>query len=675
MSKHWHSEKDPNGAVWLHFDMADSGTNVLSSQVLEELDAQIRALALTHPTALVIVSDKKNGFIAGADVSEFTRLKGKGSAENHIRRAHGIFSRIEAMSFPTLALIKGFCLGGGLELALACRYRIACDDGSTRLGFPEVRLGIFPGFGGTVRSTRLLGALPAMNLMLSGRTLSARAARRLGLVDMAVPERQLEAAARELLAQPPKPRRPTWMQQAAGSALLRPLLAWQMRRKVAQRVNLEHYPAPDALIDHWERFAGKPVEMYANEARAVSDLLTGETAQNLVRVFFLQERLKTLAQGAGFKPRRVHVVGGGIMGGDIAAWCALRGLNVTLQDRAPEYLSRAFARAHKLFRSKLKRPNEIQAAADRLVPDHKGYGAKKADVVIEAIFEDVEAKQALYRELEPQIGPDTLLATNTSSIPLEVLSEALERPGRLVGLHFFNPVAKMQLIEIVTTETTEADVAAQAASFARRIDRLPLPVKSSPGFLVNRVLMPYLIEAVNLLEEGVPAPVIDSAAVDFGMPMGPVELADTVGLDICLSVAEKLSEHFPMKVPERLRSLVREKHLGRKTGEGFYRYKNERPVRETPDRDYQPPPDLAERMIFRLLNESVACLREGVVENADLLDAGIIYGTGFAPFRGGPMHYINSGGEEQMRSRLRQLEQQHGKAFSEDPGWASLGKA
>lgn len=675
MSRHWHSEKDADGTVWLHFDMAESGFNVLSSQALEELDSQIRALALTHPTALVILSDKKSGFAAGADVSEFTRLKGKGAAEKHIRRVHGIFSRIEAMSFPTLALIEGVCLGGGLELALACRYRIACSDGSTRLGFPEVRLGIFPGFGGTVRSTRLLGALSAMNLMLSGRTVSARAAQRLGLVDMAVPKRQLRAATQELLAQPPKPRRPTWMQQAAGSPLLRPLLAWQMRRKVAQRINPEHYPAPDVLIDHWERYAGKPVEMYANEARVVSDLLGGETAQNLVRVFFLQERLKSLARGSGFKPRHVHVVGGGIMGGDIAAWCALRGLTVTLQDRAPEYLSRAFERADKLFKKKLKRRNEIQAAADRLIPDHKAYGVEKADVVIEAIFEDVEAKQALYQELEPRIRPDTLLATNTSSIPLEVLGETLQRPGRLVGLHFFNPVAKMQLIEIVTTDITETTAAAQAASFAGRIDRLPLPVKSSPGFLVNRVLMPYLIEAVNLLEEGTPAPVIDKAAVDFGMPMGPVELADSVGLDICLSVADKLSEHFPMKVPERLRTMVRDKHLGRKTGEGFYRYKNDQPIRETPDRDYQPPADLAERMIFRLLNESVACLREGVVNEADLLDAGIIFGTGFAPFRGGPMHYINTAGEDRMRSRLKILEQQHGKSFSEDPGWASLGKA
>lgn len=415
--------------------------------------------------------------------------------------------------------------------------------------------------------------------------------------------------------------------------------------------------------------------MYANEARKMSELLPGETAQNLIRVFFLQERLKFLAKASSFDVRHVHVVGSGTMGGDIAAWCALRGLTVTLQDCAPEYLGRAFQRAHQLFKRKLRQAVEIQAAADRLIPDHRGYGVARADRVIEAIFENVAAKQTLFREVEPRLGPDALLTTNTSSISLEVLGEALEQPGRLVGVHFFNPVAKMQLVEIVAGELTDPAAAEKAASFARRIDRLPLPVKSNPGFLVNRILMPYLYEALTLIEEGVPAPIIDRAMIDFGMPMGPVELADAAGLDICLSVAEELSEHFAAKVPQQLRRLVEQKHLGRKTGQGFYTYKNEKPLRPAPGKDFYAPADITERMVFRLLNEAVACLREGVVADADLLDAGVIFGTGFAPFRGGPMHYIASGGREQMRNRLKELERHHGRHFSEDAGWAHLGKA
>jgi 3-hydroxyacyl-CoA dehydrogenase/enoyl-CoA hydratase/3-hydroxybutyryl-CoA epimerase len=331
-------------------------------------------------------------------------------------------------------------------------------------------------------------------------------------------------------------------------------------------------------------------------------------------------------------------------------------------------------RAHQLFKRKLRTPRLVMQAMDRLTPDPRGYGIPRADVAIEAIFEDLEAKQRLFRELESKLRPDALMASNTSSIPLEQIAEGLQSPQRLIGLHFFNPVAKMQLVEVVHGEQTDSALVDHGAAFCRSINRLPLPVRSSPGFLVNRILMPYLLEAMSLLDEGVPAPAVDRAAVDFGMPMGPVELADAVGLDICLAVAKKLAPLFDLTIPTKLEQLVNEKQLGKKTGQGFYRYQKGRLQREKIPGSYQPPADLADRMIFRLLNESVACLREGVVEDADLLDAGIIFGTGYAPFRGGPMHTIYSGGLEQQRHRLEALERRHGGKFHPDSGWTHLGE-
>jgi 3-hydroxyacyl-CoA dehydrogenase/enoyl-CoA hydratase/3-hydroxybutyryl-CoA epimerase len=404
--------------------------------------------------------------------------------------------------------------------------------------------------------------------------------------------------------------------------------------------------------------------MRAEEARSVAELITGSTAQNLVRVFFLMEKLKSMGRSSDFSASHVHVIGAGIMGSDIAAWCALQGLNVTLQDRDPKYIAPAMKQAYRLFKKRLKKPRLIQSAMDRLMPDVNGQtGLERADVIIEAIFENVEAKQNLFREIEPVIKPDALLATNTSSIPLEVLNRALSRPERLVGLHFFNPVAKMQLVEIVVSASSSPDAVNRAKAFTRQIDRLPLPVKSTPGFLVNRVLMPYLLEAVSMVEEGISPAEIDSAAVDFGMPMGPILLADTVGLDICLHVAEIISKGLNISIPDRLREMVKEGRLGRKSGQGFYVYKKGRPVVSKTASSQTSARDLTDRLILRMVNEAVSCLNENVVEDADLLDAGIIFGTGFAPFRGGPLNYRRTKGIYNLRHRLKELEEHYGRRF------------
>ncbi len=672
MYTHWHLEIDAKRIAWLAMDKAEAGANVLSKAVLQELQTVIDALAVARPRGLVIYSAKANGFIAGADVKEFTALNNFEEATELVGRGQAVLNRLEALPFPTVAMIHGFCLGGGMELALACRYRVAEDDPRTRLGLPEVKLGIHPGFGGTVRLPPLIGAPLAMDLMLSGRTVEARQAQKMGLVDYAVPARQLRRAAESMVLEQPQPHQPKFFQRITNHGALRPLLASMLRKKVADKAPPQHYPAPYAMIDLWSEYAGNRKRMMQEEARSVARLVTGDTARNLVRVFFLQERLKSLGRGADFNAKHVHVIGAGVMGGDIAAWCALRGLRVTVQDRNPEALGRVMKRAQALYKKKLKLPRLVQAAMDRLQPDRAGAGLRRADVVIEAIFEDVKAKQHLYREVEPLIRADALLATNTSSIPLETLSEVLQRPERLVGVHFFNPVAQMQLVEVVASTLTSPEVAKQAAAFVRQIDRLPLPVKSSPGFLVNRVLMPYLLEAVTLEAEGVPATVIDAAATEFGMPMGPILLADTVGLDICLSVAEILSKQLQRgEVPPRLRELVAAGHLGKKSGRGFYTYQGDRPVFVKPPKGYQPSADITDRLMFRYFNEAMACLREGVVEDAGLLDAGMIFGTGFAPFRGGPLHFARHTGALAVRRRLEELTQEHGQIFQPDEGWQS----
>ncbi len=674
-SLHFLSETDPDNVVWLSFDKAETGTNVFSPEVLEELDLLLQGIVAQQPRGLVILSGKPNGFIAGADIKSFTRVRNEQDAMAFLQRGQEVFSRLAACTFPTVAMIHGFCLGGGTEMALACRYRVMRDDPGTRIGLPEVRLGIHPGWGGSARMVPLIGALKAMDLILTGRSIDGRAAKRFGLVDRVAPERHLREAARRLVIDQPAPHRAGFLDRLSNHALVRPLLARVFRRQVGKRASKRHYPAPYAMTDIWQRHAGNQPRMLQAEAESLARLITGATARNLIRVFFLMERLKSLGRDTSWRPAHVHVIGAGIMGGDIASWCALRGFRVSLQDQAPERIAPALARAHTLFRRKLKHPRKVQAAMDRLMPDHRGYGVSRADIVIEAIFEDAEVKRSLYRDIEPRMKDDAMLATNTSSIPLEELTESLSRPGRLVGLHFFNPVAKMQLVEIVHGQSTDGDVAGRAMAFTRQIDRLPLPVSSTPGFLVNRILMPYLMEAVVLESEGVPATLIDRAATDFGMPMGPVELADAVGLDICLHVAENLGSHFNTEVPERLQKLVADGNLGKKTGQGFYRYKKGKAVRPKAGAGNWNMEDITNRLVLRLLNEAVSCIREQVVEDPELLDAGMVFGTGFAPFRGGPMNHVDAIGARELLELLEQEKQLRGERFTPDQGWESLIKS
>ena len=669
---HWKLSYDDHNIAWLHLDMADSKVNLLSGAVLEELRSVLDELEKFPPQGVIIVSDKKTGFIFGADIKEFLELDDISQSQPFLDRGHEIMNKLAALACPTVSMVKGMCLGGGMELSLACDYIVAADDASTRLGLPEIKLGIHPGYGGTVRSIQRCGPLPAMDIMLTGRAIPGRTAKKIGLIDDCVPDRQLKPAARSFVLEAPKRRRPPLAQRLLNNRLLRPLVASQMRKQVARKARPEHYPAPYCLIDLWQNYADNPKRMLKQEAISVAELATSEAAHNLVRVFFLQEQLKSQGKQIAFEPAHVHVIGGGIMGGDIASWCAIQGYRVTVEDQDPGRLAQTMKRAQAAFKKKFKRDRRaIVAAGDRLMADIKGYGVSRADIIIEAIFENVDVKRKLYQSIEPRMKADAILATNTSSIRLEDLSSSLNKPGRLVGLHFFNPVAKMPLVEIIRGNETDETVVQQALAFGRNIGKLPLPVKSSPGFLVNRILMPYLLEAVTLVGEGVPPEVVDKAATDFGMPMGPIELADTVGLDICKSVAEILSEALDMPLPDKLSAMADANKLGKKSGQGFYRYRNGKAVKNK-DAHYADVQTVQDRLVMRLLNESMACLREHIVESDDLIDAGVIFGTGFAPFRGGPVQYIRDAGTQKLAKRMDELKQSYGDRFQSDTAWAGL---
>lgn len=636
--RHWHWTLDREEVFHLTLDRADSTLNSLSQEVLKELEEVIYLIHELRPQAVVLRSGKAKSFIVGADVGEFTEFTDSGKVLTYILKVQGTFFLLEQLTVPTIAVIDGPCLGGGLELALACKYRIAVDDSSTSLGLPEVQLGIHPGFGGTVRSIKLIGTLPALQMMLSGRSFSAKQAKRVGLVDATVPRRVLENAVTAFLQNPPKRKQLPLLVRLGNLGLLRPLLAKFLRRKVAERANPKHYPAPYALLDLWRHNAHDAEQMYLEEARSVSQLLSSSTAQNLVRVFFLQSKLKA-ANKKSEPINRVHVVGAGSMGRDIASWCALQGLQVTLQDLDDQVLAAAISAADGLFRKKLKGANQILAAHDRLMADPKGLGISQADLVIEAIVEKVEVKKKLFSVLEPQLREGAILASNTSSIPLEELAKVLQRPERFLGIHFFNPVSKMPLVEIVRAEQSAEETLTRATGFVQRIKRLPLPVKSSPGFLVNRILMPYLMAAVELVVEGHKVEDIDRAALDFGMPMGPLELADKVGIDICLSVAEVFAEYFQRPVPPVLSQMIGSGKLGLKSGRGFYAYRKGQKVISKKRQQNETQDLLLGRLLEPLLQEAEACLQEGIVDSSDLVDAGMIFGTGFAPFTGGPLHY------------------------------------
>lgn len=671
-ARQWTLEVDADRVAWLTFDKPGASANSLSRAAMEELDERLREAEQQRPVGLIIRSGK-SGFIAGADVSEFGQVREPSEAVPSIRAAHGVLQRLEDLPFPTVAAINGYCLGGGLELAMACRHRVCADDPKVTLGLPEVMLGIHPGFGGTVRAVQLVGVATAMDLMLTGKNLRPDKALRAGLVDEVVPVGHLRDAAKALALRPRARRKAPLRQRVLNLPLVRGLVAGKIENQVRRRARKEHYPAPYAIVDLWRRHGASPRTGYEAEAQSVARLVCTSTSRNLVRVFFLQERLKGLGGKELPTGGHVHVIGAGVMGGEIAAWCALRGFTVTLQDRSAELVQPALDRAREFFEKRSRIPGRAAEQLTRLQEDVAGRGIDHADVVIEAIYENAEAKRELYARIEPRLKSGALLATNTSSLMLEPLSEPLAVPGRFVGLHFFNPVAQMPLVEVVESAATEPQARAAALAFTRAIDKLPLPCRSAPGFLVNRVLMPYMTEAMLAAGAGVPLATIDAVAVRFGMPMGPIELADIVGLDVCLHVGRILSAACGGPAPDAVAPLVAAGKLGKKTGQGLYEWRDGKAVKPPVVPSAPPPDDLEDRLMLAMVNAAMAVLREGVVADEDLIDAGVIFGSGFAPFRGGPLRYAREQGVGSVVARLEALAVKHGDRFRPDPGWSGFG--
>ncbi|TFF25167.1 fatty-acid oxidation protein subunit alpha [Jiella endophytica] len=670
-SGHFRISRDANNVVWMVLDRTDKRVNTIDRPVLEELAGHIERLETEKPAAIVIRSGKAAGFAAGADINQFV---GASTAEIKaaLEQGHQVLDRLAKLSCRTIAVIHGHCLGAGLELALACDRRIAVTNAS--LGFPEVMLGLHPGLGGTFRATAVADPIEAMTMMLTGRSMPAKRAKSIGLVDAVVEERHVAAAVEAAVSGDLSRKPKSFGGKAMGFRPARQFAARQMRKKTAEKARQEHYPAPFKLIDLWEEHGGDGKAMQRAEIRSFAELIETETSKNLVRVFFLREKMKGLKEGES-AVEHLHVIGAGAMGGDIAAWAAAQGIRVTLGDIQVEAIGKAVAKAAKMFKAVLKDPLKIRDALDRLIPDPEGLGIAHADLVIEAAPEKIELKHKIYAGIEPKLKEGALLATNTSALPLEDLASGLSDPSRFVGLHFFNPVSRMQLVEIVRHGQISPETERRATAFAAEISRLPAPVASAPGFLVNRALTPYMAEALVLLDEGVEKERIDACAEEFGMPMGPIELTDQVGLDIALDVAtslrERLGEDALPAAPAWLTKMVEEKRLGRKTGRGLYDYDDDGKPKKA-ETSASGDAEMLDRLILPMLNAVVSCIGEGVITDEEVVDGAMIFGTGFAPFRGGPVHYARQRGVEAIVARMEELSAKYGPRFHPHPGWEKL---
>jgi len=666
----WRLRQDAGRIAWAILDGKGS-TNTLSEAVLKDLSKLLDAVEGQLPKMLVLRSAKPGGFVAGADITEFRDASDETAVAERLGDGHRVIDRLEALECPTVAVIHGYALGGGFELALACDRRIAVEG--AWFGFPEVRLGLHPGLGGTFRLSELIDPTEAMTMMLTGKSAHTKKAKTLGIIEAVVEERHVRAAVEALLDTDDDSSKRGLKGAIFDMGPARKLAANRMRSQTENKAPKEHYPAPHALIDLWETHGGDRDAMQTAEIRSFARLLMSDTARNLIRVFFLREALKK--NGAGKSGiETVHVVGAGTMGAEIAAWCAIKGLRVTISDIKLEPLAKAVRDAASTAREAHLSDIEIRDALDRMMPDPKGYGLANADLIIEAAPEKPDLKRDLLTSIEAGARKDAIIATNTSSLELDGLAAVLKKPGRFAGLHFFNPVSKLDLVEVVSHDKATRKTLSGLNAFVTAIGHLPAPVRSYPGFLVNRVLTPYLLEAALMVDEGIDPVQIDRAAEDFGMPMGPLEVADRVGLDICLHVADSLRDNLDTPipdVPDWMRKRVENGHLGVKSGEGIYVWEDGKPKKGKAGA-HPLPKDAQDRLILPMLNAAIECLRKDVVADADTLDAAMIFATGFAPFRGGPVHHAHERGIDDVVSALKDLATAHGPRFAPDQGWKDL---
>ena len=691
---------DGQGVAWVTFDDPRRKVNVLDEgvmrslvSVVEELD---RLAGAGQIRVAVFQSAKPNSFIAGADVESILAIESPHEGEAAARQGQAVYLAIERLSVPTVAAIHGICLGGGTELALACRFRVASDSRSTQIGLPEVQLGILPAWGGTTRLPRLIGLRAALDMLLTGSTVSAGKARRTGFVSEVFPEKlfheKVAAFALETLTLPPGaslPKRPLLARLADDTPPGRRILLAAARRQVRSRTG-GHYPAPILILDVLQRAAGASVERSLElEARAAGELIASETSKNLIHVFRLRERSRKATDVApGVAPRsveRMAVLGAGVMGGGIAQLAAYNGIRVRMKDIRHEAVASGLQHARSLFEQAVeKRRMSAREAEQRMELISGGveyHGFATVDLVVEAVVERMDVKRVVLRETETYVGEDCILATNTSSLSVAEMAEALARPGQFLGMHFFNPVHKMPLVEVVRGSRTEDAAVATVQALALRLGKVPVVVSDGPGFLVNRILGPYLNEAGWLLADGASVEEIDEAAKSFGMPMGPVRLLDEVGIDIARHAGDTLHRAFGQRLAPAptLVALGHTERLGRKNGRGFYEYRGakEKGVDEgvyadlgvAVPTDGSGPGDreIRARLVLAMINEAARALEDRVVTRAGDVDLAMIMGTGFPPFRGGLLRFADEVHPRVVMQRLEALAARHGARFEPAP--------
>ncbi len=667
------SRTTEGGICTLTFDRAGSSANIFDVETLDELDAHVAWLESQRDLkGVVITSAKAKIFIAGADLNSFARSPDEAALGAIVDKGHRVFMRLERLPIPSVAAIHGVCLGGGCELALACDWRVASLDKATKIGLPETQLGILPAWGGSVRMPALIGLPQALGLILTGKQLAGIPAQKLGLVDDVAHRENIVASALKLLA---RGKRPPPARNALSRAPLSAVVAARARKDVIAKTR-GHYPAPLKAIEVCTGALGRPLEEgFALERAAFLELLKTPQCANLMRIFFLQERAKKLripgGDGVARPVKRVAVIGAGVMGAGIAQWVSARGTPVLLKDISPEILKKGLAAAEKVYRDAAKRrvftEAEATAGLDRITPAHTDVPMENIDLVIEAAVERLDLKQKIFKQLEARVRPEAILATNTSALSIDAIAGCLADPTRVVGIHFFNPVHRMQLVEIVRGPRTSTVALDTALQFVKSLGKLPVLVNDSPGFLVNRILLPYMVEAVRVFREGCPVEKVDRLMLDFGMPMGPLRLSDEVGLDVAQHVAKDLENRLPKPVPmnDTLELMIAKGWLGKKSGRGFYEFA--KGAREKPSGDVgflqqegaarsQDSATILDRMVLIMVNEAARCLEEGVVDSPEDVDFGMIFGTGFAPFRGGPLRHADSMGVAEAVKRLRALQ-------------------
>ena len=631
---HWLANIDEDGIAWLYLQTVGKSVNVLNNAVMTELECLLDRLENKKDLrGVALLSGKKGGFVYGADIHEFETLKTASEVANHMLYVHGLFNRIEALPVPSCVGVDGIAVGGGLEIALTFDRLFITSSSKTKLGFPEVNLGIMPGYGGSGRAYGRIGTKAVLDMMVSGRPIGSIDAIKTGLADELVDKPDdLEKSMREWIigCNGEKPIF-TELETAADATAIA-----AAKDKYLKRLRSDHTPAPAAIIEHVENFGHDKSAMSASEIDVFPNLMVSSASKNLRRVFYLTDAVRKSARGeSGIK--RMHVVGAGVMGGDIAAIGAMAGLDVTLTDMNEAAIVGAIARAKKLFERRLKSDEKVALALARLRTDLDGNGATDADLIIEAVAEKLEVKQAVFKNLEAVSKASAILATNTSAIPLEDIATALNGPERLIGLHFFNPVPVLPLVEVIWSKYSDPEIVSRGMQFAGQIGKMPVRCKSAPGFLVNRALLPYIFKAIEAVAGGEKADHIDEALVDFGMPMGPIELADQIGLDVCLDVGIVLG------MPPATKALLDEKcrtgTIGRKSGSGFYEWDGNRAIRAHQSKDPRVMAAIAKNMLAPMIEECRQAVDENVVDTADSADAGMIFGIGFPGFRGGPLNW------------------------------------